>query len=227
MKITAVTACVNYLDYFKIAYSHNKHEFDEIIVVTDNFDTQTSKFCEYNNIQCIKTNDFYFNSHSFDRGKAINHGFLSIKNPDWVCHIDADTFVPIGFKEQVKNILNDNNLFFGAERVIFQNYEEYCRWTNGEKDDNFESPFGWGFGYFQCFNWNSNIVKNTKDINNLYPSNHNCCESDWKFRSKWGEFVFGTNFAQYHGNIRKLPFKVYNVGAHGKNHNGRKTEKFI
>jgi hypothetical protein len=224
MKITYLTVCVNYLDFFAITYRHNKTEFDDFVVVTDLQDNFTEKYCNDNNIKVVKTNKFYENGAVFNKGLAINEGFKVMKNPDWVVFMDADTFVAPNFKKSLPEL--DKEFFYGARRVLLPTFDDYIKLSKATSLDGFEIPSGAGFGWFQMFNWGSSVVQNSK-IDELYPSFPDARESDWMFRNKWGDYVHGSNYTKIYGNYAELPLVVYNLGEHGKNHFGRVTPNFL
>lgn len=228
MKIEFVTVCVNYLDYFYHAYKHNRTQIDNMIVVTDNKDTLTPKFCENNGIDFVQTDIFYQNGKPFDKGAAINEGFKRLKYKDWVCYIDADTFVSSLFRHDMEIMQRTGFLrpeyFFGAERVVLKTAQDYKDYLQNNNFDKFEYPEGFGYGYFQLFNWQSSVIQRLKP-GTWYPSFPNARESDWQFRSYWGDF--DGSHKNWKGNLERLPFKVLNLGEHGKNHFGRVTQEFV
>ena len=224
MKITYVTVCVNYLDFLAVSYSHNKDEFDEFIVVTDKDDKNTQRFCETNSITCVITDKFYDNGAVFNKGLAINEGFKKMQNPDWVVFMDADTFVAPNFKASLPTL--DKEFFYGAKRILLPTFEHYIKLGSGTPISSFECPLGAGFGFFQLFNWDSQVIKNSKD-GDWYPSYPDCRQSDWMFRNKWGDYKQHSDYKICEGNFRELPTLVFNLGEHGKNHFGRVTPNFL
>ncbi len=224
MKIEYVTACINYSDFLKVSYTFNKGQFDHYIVVTDFKDERTASFCRENGITLVQTNDFYKNGALFDRGGAYNRGLEHLKYHDFVCMVDADTFVPPTFHKDIENLNLNKEFFYGAFRVLLKTPEDVKRYMAGAKDEEFEIPEGFGYGWFQMFNWQSEVIKkSTPGV--WYPSYYNCCESDWMFRAKWG--TFEGSHAKWSGNFDKLPFNTYNLGQHGIDHFGRKSKEFV
>lgn len=224
MKITYITVCVNYLDFFALSYQHNKSEFDEFIVVTDLKDKATEDYCIKNNIKVVKTDAFYKNGAVFNKGLAINEAFKVLDKPEWIAFMDADTFVSPNFKKSLPPL--DKEFFYGARRVLLPTFADYVKLSKAESLKDFEIPMGAGFGWFQLFHWDSSVVKASK-IDELYPSFPDARESDWMFRNKWGDYVHGSNYTKVYGNYTELPILVYNLGEHGKNHFGRVTPNFL
>jgi hypothetical protein len=226
MKVSYVTVCVNYIDFLAISLAHNRGRFDEMIVVTDTKDKDTHDFCEFNHIKYVKTDSFYVNGNVFNKGLALNYGLAALDKPEWVAIMDADTFVPDDIWQKVD--LNKLNVeyFYGCERILLPKFEDYyALFSENKRPEDFESPEGFGYGYFQLFHWQSKVIQSVPPGHCWYPPFPDCRESDWMFRLKWGDF--DGSHAKWKGLFDKLPIKVFNLGEHGKNHFGRVTEKFI
>lgn len=216
MKLECVIVCVHYLDYLSLTYALNRRVFDHVIVVTSKRDPQTIAFCQQQGITCAVTEVMYRHGASFDRGLAINEGFKCLKYHDWVIHMDADIAVPDNFRESLPPLHPD--LFYGARRVIVKSLQEFRNLVAGKLSVyDLEFPDGSGCGYFQMFNWQSGVIKRSKE-GYWYPSAYNCCESDWKFRNAWGEMRPENKTTHC---FVQLDFPVIHFGAHGQNHNGR------
>lgn len=224
-----VTTCVNYVDYLEVSYKHNKDEFDRFTVVTSTKDEETKKFCRDNGINFVATDVFYVNGAKFEKGVALNYAFAALKaDADWIVIMDADTFVPKGFKDKMSSYSLDKEFFYGTQRVLLPTYKDYLDLLGGKPETDFEIPLGLGYGYFQMINWNSSVIQN-KPLGQLwYPASPHgdATESDWMFRNKWGEHL-DHDYTKWKGKLDKLPFNVYNLGKHGQNHFGRVSEKFI
>lgn len=96
--IEAVTVCVNYSHFLKIAIS-NKNHFDKWFIVTTREDLKTIKLCKEHNLECIYTEKLHENGDRFNKGKAINDGLKAMERKDWIIHIDADTVLPDNFRD--------------------------------------------------------------------------------------------------------------------------------
>ena len=87
---------------------------------------------------------------------------------------------------------------------------------NGEKRiEDFESIPGWGVGFFQLFNLNSQKIKGIP-LECLYPSFSNAGESDIMFLKR------------FHPDVRdvgKIDLNVIHLGPHGMFHNGRSNPR--
>jgi len=226
MKIEHITVCVNYLDFLRVAYLHNTlaEAFDHYIVVSDYKDKATEDFCKQHSITLVRTNHFYDRGAVFNKGLAINEGFKVLKYRDWVCHMDADTFVHRNFRKDIELYPLNKDWFYGTERVLLKTPQDLFLYRRGIADESFEIPEGFGYGWFQMFNWQSEVIQNTS-YGEWYPSFPDCRQSDWMFRVKFGDF--DGSHAKWKGRFDKLPFRSYNLGQHGVNHFGRVSEEFI
>lgn len=231
MHLDYITACVNTLDYLEVSYKHNKNEFDRFTIVTSEKDKDTQKFCVDNGLICFVTEAFYRQGATFDRGFALNYAFhwLTRQTPaiDWMIHADCDVFVPKDWRNKLPNL--DKEFFYGSRRVLLNTHADYLDFVNEKKQEsNFEIPLGIGYGFFQMFNWNSKVIQNVPEGRLWYPASPrgDVCESDWMFRNKWGEHG-NHNYEICLGNLAELPFRVYHIGEHGQNHQGRVSPKFV
>ena len=226
-----ITASVDCCDYLRITYEHNKTEFDRIVIVTSSKDKETQEFCRDKGIECVITDLFYLNGRKFDRGLALNPAlsYISQYTPaEWIVHLDADVFVPKGFKEKCGEL--DKEWFYGWRRVLLETYQDYEDFLSGrKKEEDFEIPLGAGYGFAQCWHWQSSVMKSV-DISKgelWYPSSPSgdATQSDWIHRNRWGEY-FPHDYTRIRGRFAELPFRVYHLDKHGMNHQGRKSERF-
>ena len=198
MKIEAVVVCVNYSDFLSHTLPHNKQLFDKIVVVTDLKDEKTKKLCEFYNVECVQTDEFYRNSVTINKGRGINEGLKRLKKDDWVLHLDADIFLPPMFREIMERLPLDKNGIFGIDRMMCPTYEAWAKFmcdprplhegwifihTNifpiGVRIAEYKSD-GWEpIGFFQM--WHPN-VSGIYD----YPSEHGAIDrSDVIHAKKW------------------------------------------
>ena len=90
-KITAIIAAVNYDDLLEITLTENKHNFDEVVIITDNKDLKTQELAKKHKVKCFVTDIFYINNSKFNRGMAYNAVLNALKHElDWVVLMDAD-----------------------------------------------------------------------------------------------------------------------------------------
>ncbi len=227
MRLSYVTVCVNYLDYLRIATHHNVGQFDDMVVVTSMDDTATINWIQSQPyITPVYTDAFYRNGATFNKGLALSEGLNALKSicePDWIGIFDADTFVGPDFRQQVTTLGLDKECMYGARRVLLPTFEEYERLWKDDLDT-FTCPEGFGFGWTQLINWNSEAIKSCKP-GEWYPGGPNCRDIDWVFREKWGGF--DVPYTVPNRNLKELPFRVFNLGEDGRNHFGRVTPPFV
>ncbi len=237
MRLSYVTVCVNYLDLLRVSMHHNVSAaaFDDYVVVTSQNDIATINWAQSQpHVTPVYTDAFYRNGATFNKGLALAEGLNALRSictPEWVCAMDADTFVLpdwraqiVGTPENPPKVQLDKEWLYGAERVLVPTWQEYERlWT----DDlgTFESPKGFAFGWLQLFHWQSQAFQSRIAAGEMYPSGRDCTEIDWKFHLPWGSLEPGYESAK--GRIAKLPFKVINLGPHGANHTGRRSAPFV
>lgn len=175
--------CVDYSDFLKITLPYNKHNFDNIIVVTSPTDIKTQKVCKDNGVKCIQTNRMYQRKAKFNKGKALNDGIRALDRKDWVLITDADMIMPKNLRNVLEKMeLNINNVY-GTGRMICPDKEQWLAYLKDESICN-----GWrretrrvniGVGFFQLINANSELLLG-KDI--WYSERYNHCgRSDRKF----------------------------------------------
>lgn len=244
-KIEAVVICVNYSDFLKITLSKNAHNFDHIVIITSHNDNEIEKITSsYSNISLIKTDAFYYNGASFNKGLAIDVGFQSLKYKDWVVNLDADIVLPTNFKEKFLQEANDIECSYSAQRYNIETYEEWLEINkNILKLKNKLLYRGIGYGYFFCFNYKSKIFQHLLEITNGFPYPNwlpNVAESDWIFRNYWSDWVFDpplTNDQNQHNinyndkaqnpsKLKQLSFNVIHLGETGRNEKSRITPKW-
>jgi GR25 family glycosyltransferase involved in LPS biosynthesis len=145
----------------------------------------------------------------FNKGKAINEGIKSLKNPEWILLLDADIYLQSDFLEVLENTnLPQQNLIV-CKRLILDSYELFLDFMNNKDVGRLERAKG--FGYFQMFN-----IKNFSNSSNIFPENSN--------DAAWSDITFRDRFNK---NETELNTTVLHLGQTCQNWEGRKTEKFI
>jgi len=205
-KINVVIVSVDYNDFLSITLDSMSRLFN-ITVVTSTSDIVCQQLCKKFNVNCVITGKMYENGAIFNKGKAINEGLKSIKNPDWILLLDADIYLKPDFLDVVKNSnLNINSLVM-CKRLIIDNNEDFIKWENGEDVGKIERSKG--YGYFQMFNANSQYNRKF-----FYSEEYSdASESDLEFRDR---FKIKSELDTY----------VVHLGDTGQNWSGRITEKF-
>ena len=233
IKLSYVTICVDYLDYLSISYRHNRENFDDMIVVTAPHDLATQRFCVESNMGLQVTDAFYQHGAVFNKGAGLNAGLQLAyaraaargETLDWVAILDADTFVPLNFREHLERLILDPECMYGARRVLLPTRVDYEDWVSGRRPEgSFKSPNGLAFGWLQLINWQSSAIKG-RPWGEWYPQSRDCTECDWRFMHFWGDLA--DEYTRTVGNVRELPFSVYNLGPDGQNHVGRRSPPFV
>lgn len=229
MKITYVTVSVDYSDYLEVAHRHNRGQFDDHVVVTAPHDLATQDFCVKNGFGLQVTDAFYTRGAFFNKGAGINAGLqLAYARangaPEWICLMDADTFVPPDFRERVEAMGLDKEMLYGAQRTLLPTWRDYQTYL-GEQDgwSQLKTPNGFAFGWLQLFHWDSAAFK-ALPSGAWYPQTPDCRDCDWMFMRNWGNLA--DEYTRAVGNVAKLPFNVYNLGPDGVNHFGRQSLSF-
>lgn len=125
MKISCVIISVNYGDFLAHTLPSNKHQFNDLVVVTSSVDKITQQICEYYHVRCIKTDDFYADGNIFNKGKGINVGISSLISPEWICHMDADILLPPLTRKYLELVdLNPLNIY-SLDRMMCQSYSDF------------------------------------------------------------------------------------------------------
>lgn len=241
-KITSIIAAVNYDDLLDITLTQNKHNFDEVIIITDNKDLKTQELTKKHNVKCYTTDIFYINNSKFNRGMAYNAILEELKEKlDWVLLMDADIVLPKNFRDLFLNLNPDKECFYGCRRYDVQTYEEWIKIKESpELLKDYLLYRGIGYGYFQLFNFNSRIIQNFIENKNIiiYPPYPTVAEGDWKFRNYWGDYIYDPcpiNDPDFHhlknndyatNFLKELPFEVIHLGVAGVNEYSRKTKRF-
>lgn len=232
--ITYITVCVDYSDFLTLTLTHNRAEFDSMVVVTTERDTRTRQLCEQEGIGVVATDAFYTNGTTFNKGAGLNVGLqyarmssqFQHKRPlEWVAIMDADTYVPrnVGIRTVVDKL--DKEWFYGCERLLVPTWEDYQLVLDdpARADKELTTPRGIGFGWLQLFHWDSEVIKGCAP-GSWYPQSRDCTECDWKFRNLWGDQ--DETYTTERGKLGKLPFKAINLGKDGENHLGRVSPEF-
>lgn len=203
---------------------YNLKQIDDILIVTDSKSPIVESVCKKYNIQYIKTDRFYENNTSYDRGKVLSD-VLKEEKDGWILHLDSDILLPKNFKEKINEINLDKNILYGSRRIMFETLKNAEEWflNNGNPEElSNHIPYGYCWGYFQLFNMKSIVIeRSNKDA--IYPASGHIGDHDEWFKNKWGimiehpyvkgRFLAGENDLKVIGNICELPFLVGHLGV--------------
>jgi hypothetical protein len=224
--ITTATDGTNSLAAKMLDYTlkYNLDQIDDILIVTDYKSPNVESVSKKYNIQCIKTDKFYENNATYDRGKVLSE-ILKEEKDGWILHLDSDILLPKDFKQKINQIDLDKNILYGSRRIIFETLKNTEEWflKNGNPEElSNHIPYGYCWGYFQLFNMKSIVIeRSNKD--SIYPASGHIGDHDEWFKNKWGvmiehpyvkgRFLPGENDLKVMGNIRELPFLVGHLGV--------------
>jgi len=157
LKIEGVVICVNYSDFLKNTLPHNKSFFDRLVVVTDEKDIETKNVCEFYNVQCVVTNDFYEGDSTVpNKARGINAGLKALSLDGWVLHMDADIWLPPLTRIILQRYPLVEDRIYGIDRMMCNSYEE---WHNFLTDTTKPIHEGWIYLHLHTFPIGQRIVQ--------------------------------------------------------------------
>jgi len=215
--------CVNYSDFLKYTLPYNKHNFDNIIVVTISDDINTQKVCNDNGVKYVITNRLYEDGAKFNKGKAINDGIKLLNKDGWVILTDSDMIYPKNFRELIDLDNRHPKLVFGTDRIMCSNYEEWVKYNSDVNVSNSWIRQGGrsvGVGFFQMVHCSNPIIKGRS--NWLSEDYGHAGRSDrifWRSFKKRSRRNIGVTLIH-------LDTEPVAAGYLGKNWHGRKTKLF-
>lgn len=206
-KLDVIIISVNYNDYLVLTLKHNIKIFDNITVVTSSDDNKCQEICKRFGVECVVTDVMYENESVFNKGKAINKGISSLKNPDLILLLDADIIV-----EEKINLQNlSDEVLYTSERIILLNYTSYKDYLQNGKNKRTKLENDKGYGFFQLFCIKNPII----NIESPFPENFNDASySDLEFRDKFK-------------NRLTIQNSCLHLGEPFRNWKGRLTENFL
>jgi hypothetical protein len=214
--LTGICICVNYDDFLSITLPENMKHFDKYIIVTSEKDTKTIQLVkdyalENKQVELLKTELFYLNGASFNKGAAIRRAQTSIsrnKQIQWICIIDADIVLPPDFRDICKKQCKNIHLLYGAKRVNYDTYDDYINNKCANADD---PGGGIGIGYLQIY---YQTISKPKLYSTRYQTAGTC---DMDFKRLW------PSPKQW----RDIGVNVKHLGESWRNWQGRITKSFV
>jgi hypothetical protein len=126
MKIECVVVCLNYSDFLSHTLPHNRNYFNRMVIVTDTKDTETKRVCEFWNVECVQTDEFYVDSPTIpNKSRGINEGLKKLDLDGWVVQMDADIFLLPQTRHILENYHLDSKKLYGIDRLMCNSYEEW------------------------------------------------------------------------------------------------------
>lgn len=124
-KMEAVIVCDQYSDFLRCTLPSNKHLFDRIVVVTSAEDRATQRICEFNHVQCVKTDGLNSRWGKFCKGRGINEGLGKLRQDGWVVHLDADIWLPPLTRIMLANAHLDKSFIYGIDRFNVRGFKAW------------------------------------------------------------------------------------------------------
>lgn len=232
--LEAVVVCDHYSDFLRHTLPANKQIFDRIVVVTSYEDKATQRVCEYNHVECIKTDVMESRKGVFRKGCGINVGLTQLSKSDWVVHMDADILLPPQTRILLERAELDRCCIYGIDRFNIKGYkawsefnehlplqhesDAYIHMHNHPVATRVMSAAAGGYvpiGYFQLFHPDMSCV-------DTYPEGHtDAGREDMLFGKQWHRSKRGfiPEIVGYHLESDDSGF--------ASNWNGRKTAPFV
>lgn len=134
MKIECVIVSLNYSDFLSHTLPHNRLFFNKTIVVTDNKDVDTKRVCDFWNVECVQTDDFYIDSSTVpNKARGINAALKKLDLDGWVLQLDADIYL----LPQTRNILEkfplEEEKIYGIDRLMCNSFQEWYDFMHNSK----------------------------------------------------------------------------------------------
>jgi hypothetical protein len=118
LRLETVTTCVGFDDLLDATLTANHPHVDTAIVVTSHKDKRTQGVAFKHGAICVQTDLFSKNGRIFNKGAAINAGFLRFQYNGWRLHLDADIALPDNFRRLLFNHTHlDTDCLYGADRL--------------------------------------------------------------------------------------------------------------
>jgi len=200
----AVTVCDGYHDYLRYTLPHNKPHFDHMVVVTSYEDKATQRICEFNEVECLKTDRIESRKGVFCKGCGINDGLKALKMKGWMVHIDADIALPPRTRDLIQRANLNPAMIYGIDRFIVKGAtawhaflempalqhecDSYVHLNAFPMGTRFMQPRVAGYvpiGFFQL--WNPLVSK----VKRYFESNTDAGRTDQLFASRWPRAMRG------------------------------------
>jgi hypothetical protein len=147
--------CVEYDDLLVLTLPIAMRRLSECLVITSLADEKTANLASrFPNVKVLRTNAFYEDGASFNKGKAMEQGFDTLGRDGWMLIWDADTALvdPIPAGDTL-----DSQRLYGARRHLLEDaslFSETMPWKRLPVRQDAVIP-----GYFQLFNGAADALK--------------------------------------------------------------------
>lgn len=253
MRIDAIIQSCSYADMLAITLPLNKVAFDSVTVYTKRGDIATQAVCAANGVVCIETDGFTHNGSRFNRGRVYNEAFWHLlaahhldaprMERDWICILDSDIVMPVGWRGAFERMPPDTECLYGARRYNVETVEQWAEVCSDDGDAALRRLTlfrGYAYGYLTLHNVRSSTFRRAwhQTNGNPYLEWHDGSWADCAWRLLWGDAPWDPptqppDHVLDHtvpepcdpptGLLRKLPFNVVHLGITGLNCDGRHT----
>jgi hypothetical protein len=134
MYLEGLTVCVNYADFLAETLPHNLVHFNRFVVITTHADRETQDLCQSLSVECRPTDQFSRDGDSFNKGAAIDWGMGYLSRKEWICHLDADIYLPPMSRRWLEQAHLDTDSIYGVDRVNCVGYAPWKRYISGSRD---------------------------------------------------------------------------------------------
>ncbi len=131
MKIECITICAGYADFLREVLPHNLAHFDNYLVVTRFDDDATRSLCGELGVECRPTDLFDKGGDAFAKGRAIDWGLGFLRCDGWLCHLDADIYLPPMTRHWIEASEPDEQCIYGCDRVNCVGYDAWRQYLAG------------------------------------------------------------------------------------------------
>jgi hypothetical protein len=204
MGIKAITVCVGYDDFLRLTIARVLQHVDKLLVVTSHADVRTQELvAQYPKAVCHKTDAFYDDGASFNKGKAMEEGFDVLGRNGWVLILDADIVLPATIPHFE---LQSGKLYTPARRIM----TAIDGLTELPEIDMKKLPLrqeSGNFGYFQLFHADDPVIRTLPWYETTWV---HAGGADSVFEKRWAK-----------ANRLRMPFEVVHLGDPDQNWYGR------
>jgi len=208
MNLRGIVVCVDYSDLLRKSLRRWHVGLDRLIVVTSTRDVKTHQLCESLNIETHRTDVFYANGASFNKGAAMSEAIFAKglrDNADWLMTFDADIVPPEDWRAQLlKNPINCGKIYGAYRHMAPEDTEDFS--ISGRP----RMPQGWVIGFFMLFH--------SKDPC-LPPADHPLFDIHWPHAGNY-DTIFCRRWPKQNQIILTAP-RMIHLGEERRNWTGR------
>jgi hypothetical protein len=120
----AIVISVDYGDYLKWTLPANYHQFQRMVVVTEEHDELTQRLCRKYDVHCIVAPG--------NKGQKINAALRELDPSQWTLQLDADIWLPPQTVRVIERRELDKEALYGCDRLMCRSYDEFIGFLEGE-----------------------------------------------------------------------------------------------